>query len=294
MNSQDFQQLLEHPRALYDLPLADLQRLAMDYPYSQNLRLLLLLKTHLEGHPNESEYLNRCAASAFDRAFIYDLLQDASRVPTENKEETEVLELRTLEDIALDDAALPATSPALAPTPEIRSLSYDDLFSGAEENEQEETPTTEAFPEPTERVKPPTSAYGSWVALAAAFHEVLPEFPPSATDRLPADTAPPAPEPVTHFTGGRPPESRASLKDRLRSIRRIQAGKMAVEQEEVRKIARRSLVAQEAVASETLAALLVRQGQYKNAIKMYKRLELLYPEKKTIFAGLIKELKEKL
>jgi hypothetical protein len=48
------------------------------------------------------------------------------------------------------------------------------------------------------------------------------------------------------------------------------------------------------IASETLAELLVRQQQYPRAIRMYRRLVLLYPEKKAIFARQIQELKEKL
>lgn len=290
MNSHDFQQLLEHPRALYDLPLASLQQLAMDYPYSQNLRLLLLLKSHMDGHPDETDYLNRCATAAFDRAFIYDLLQDTDRYKPISKEETEVLELRTLEDIALPEAALPTSTTAPLPSPTERSLSYDDLFSVPDEEEQTEVEIPQvAVPQDL-----PAFDSTNWVALAATFLEVLPEFSPSLVSAPFDASAPHAPEPVTRFTSSKRSASRSSLKDRLRSIRRVQVGKMAVEQEEVRKIARRSLVAQEAVASETLAALLVRQGQYKNAIKMYQRLELLYPEKKTIFAGLIKELKEKL
>jgi hypothetical protein len=290
MNSQDFQQLLEHPRALYDLPLASLQQLAMDYPYSQNLRLLLLLKSHLEGHPDESDYLNRCAAAAFDRAFVYDLLQDTKRYEPANREDTEVLELRTLEDIALADAALPAAPDNTAPPPDERSLNYEEIFPDWEEEEDDGAPSVETLPPVTS----PVSVTDAWVATAIAFLGVLPEYPHSPAATEDEIGVPLAPEPVTHFTGGKHPEAQSSLRDRLRSIRRRQAGKMALEQEEVRQIARRSLVAQEAVASETLAALLVRQGQYKNAIKMYQHLELLYPEKKTIFAGLIKELKKKL
>ena len=46
--------------------------------------------------------------------------------------------------------------------------------------------------------------------------------------------------------------------------------------------------------SETLADLLVRQGQPARAIEMYRRLGLVNPEKKAIFAGLIQELKQKI
>ncbi len=286
MKPQDFLLYLEQPRLLYQLPLTKLQALALEYPYSPNLRLLLLLKTHLEGHPQETEYLNRCASAAFDRAYLYDLLRDPALRQSATEDEVETLELKTLEDIALEEAAL------LDPLPEQETTTnathYADLF-----------PTTDSEPAEEEIVAPPVepdiatpqnapASADTWTLNAAAFQAALPSWKDQH------DAGIPTPDPVSRFSEGRPSRAASSLQDRLLGIRRLQASKLADAQEEVRNIARRSLVTQEAVASETLAQLLVRQGQYKNALKMYQRLSLLYPEKKSIFAGLIKELKEKL
>lgn len=300
MTTQDFQRYLEQPRLLYDLPLANLQQLAMEYPYSPNLRLLMLLKSHLEGHPNEADYLSRCAAAAFDRAFIYDLLKDTSQVATTPEPAEEVLELKTLDDLALESAALLSDA---APPATDDKLRYANIFPDAPEAEAEhenpltfDTPSdvtdalTPAGPQPAES-NPPALIPAKWATTAATFLGVLPDWTDQPQNVVITTSAP---EPLAHFQPLRPSTSENSLRDRLREIRRQQAGKLADEQEEVRKIARRSLVTQEAVASETLAQLFVRQGQYQNAIKMYRRLELLYPDKKTIFAGLIKDLKEKL
>lgn len=294
MNAKDFQLYLEQPQMLYALPLADLQGLAMEYPYSSNLRLLLLLKTHLEGHPEEQGYLQRCASASFDRAFIYDLLQDTRlRSREEAREETDVLELRTLDEIALEEAALTTEGGE-----EIaENLSFQEplpVFAEDDEAEVEVEALVASEDLPLETATPFLPS-PTWVAVAADFLAVLPDW--SSAPDLVASSAPSeefTPEPVTKFSEGKRPEHGQSLRDRLRSIRRRQSEKLADEQEEVRKIARRSLVTQEAVASETLARLLVQQGQYQHAIKMYRRLELLYPEKKTIFAGLIKDLQEKL
>ena len=282
MKPQEFQQYLEQPGLLYELPLTSLQQLAMDYPYSPNLRLLLLLKTHMEGHPDEADYLNRCAAASFDRAFIYDLLQGMEKQAAgEDQEETEVLELRTLDEIALESAAL--LSEERSPASPETERSYQSIF-----------PAQEDFVEETELPLVPSVApisssttYDNWVENATIYLLALPK-------RDTGLIAGHSPEPVANFHRATLTPKPPSLRDRLRTIRRFQADKIADEQEEVRRIARRSLVAQEAVASETLAGLLVRQGQYQNAIKMYQHLALLYPEKKTTFAGLIKDLKEKL
>jgi len=95
------------------------------------------------------------------------------------------------------------------------------------------------------------------------------------------------------------PASPSPLAQRLRRHRRRQVAELGKEKsgndaESLRKSARDSVKEHQEVASETLAKLLVQQEQYEKAIKMYQRLSLLYPKKKAIFAGLIKELKEKL
>ena len=54
--------------------------------------------------------------------------------------------------------------------------------------------------------------------------------------------------------------------------------------------AEESLVYDEHLASETLAQLLVKQGQYSRARKMYDQLCLIIPEKSGFFAGEIEKI----
>ena len=44
--------------------------------------------------------------------------------------------------------------------------------------------------------------------------------------------------------------------------------------------------------SPTLAAFMKKQGYYKESIKIYKQLKLIYPEKSSYFASEIKKLKK--
>ena len=286
MTAQEFQHYLDQPHSLLQLQLTDLQEIAMKFPYSANIRLLLLLKTHLEGHPEEASYLNRCAATTFDRAHIYELIRelDAS-LPEEIFDETETLELKELEELH-EQPATETSSPISIALPsvlnEIDSLPVPDAPTQSpieEESVQHFEPTVSS--KNNEQV---LISIDDWVGNAATFLTILPAHPP--TSKKSNDT----PERPELFVTPHSP----GLQQRLKRIRRQQAQRKDEGQESVNKIARRSLLAQDDVASETLARLLVQQGQYQNAIKMYRRLMLLYPDKKTIFAGLINDLKEKL
>lgn len=58
-------------------------------------------------------------------------------------------------------------------------------------------------------------------------------------------------------------------------------------------LAKKSIQPDTKVASETLAQILVQQGHFEEAIKMYQRLILHNPEKSKTFAAVIEKLKEK-
>lgn len=62
-------------------------------------------------------------------------------------------------------------------------------------------------------------------------------------------------------------------------------------EKDVAKMVEQSVQEKEGLVSETLAAILARQGQTEKAIKMYERLILLFPEKSAYFAAQISKLK---
>jgi len=303
MTAQEFHQYLEAPDRLYGLALTELQELALKYPYSPNLRLLLLLKAKLEQHPAEDTYLERCAAASFDRGFLYDLLQELeSTSESAAPLETDVLELRELDQLNLEPLTATISPPAataeeLATPPEIPIASGFSEFPDLPAEDPVLPAAETLIPPPPvlpparvsdEEKPPPPFAVETWADRSAAFLEAI-SAPAAAPINENAQ-----PERPERFTSDAQAAAPPSLRQRLGRIRQHQQSRTKDPREEVDKIARRSLVAHEAVASETLARLLVQQEQYQNAIKMYRRLILLYPEKKTIFAGLIKDLKEKL
>lgn len=58
-------------------------------------------------------------------------------------------------------------------------------------------------------------------------------------------------------------------------------------------LARKSLIADDRLVSETYARILVMQGKYSKAIDMYQRLSLLKPQKSDYFAALIDQIKKR-
>ena len=265
MDQSQFARYLRQPELLDELPTRDLTDLVEAYPYAATVRLLVYLKARRTNDPDAERLLARFSASTPDRVHLFD------RLATEDAplSEDEVLELRALEELDL----LPADT------------GFDRMPSRLNVVEVE---SIRPVPPPVIRtpIVTPTPAsrprHGNveWVATAAAYHELL-----SAAS---AATRVARPEDPDRFAALLTPLYGArGLADRLRALRDRSVGPSSDP-------APSSVRDHSAVVSETLADLLSQQGKYGQAIRMYRRLVLLYPEKKTIFAGLIEELKLKM
>ena len=261
-------QYLEQPSLLSEVTLDEVLSLADRFPYATTLHLLVLLKARQINSPDFEKYLNRFAASTFDRAHLYNFLATLER---QDADGGEVLELLQLEDLELaplaaepfGEEALPSRLNELhEPTPVRPTESRN-----AARPEPPDAPEEAAAPS-----YPAAADADRWVANAAAYYTLLPR----AVRRIRPE------DPDSFASAGHRREPLASRLQRLRHRPPAPAP------------AHTPAATADVVVSETLAALLVRQGQYQSALRMYERLSLLYPEKKPIFAGLINELKGKL
>ena len=94
-------------------------------------------------------------------------------------------------------------------------------------------------------------------------------------------------------------KGRRGMQEELEAIEKIVSGskyEFRTRQDEVfspEKLAQKSLEMDEDIVSETLARIYEEQGKYNQAIRMYARLSLKFPEKIAFFAARIKELKSK-
>ncbi|MEL6803378.1 MAG: hypothetical protein AAFO91_06265, partial [Bacteroidota bacterium] len=232
----------------------------------------------LENHPSAEQITAQVAARTFDRAYLYDLIR---RLDAEVELEDDTLELIELDDtkeaIQLEpskEAEQAAAELTFQAPPSDDSLPREGVSSTTDDQispstEEEEMPSSEEL---SEEVALNVEVPENFVAT-------------STTSSL-----------YTRSQTALAPQSRL-LRLKKRQLSRIQSrleGKDESAELKLRRIARRSVSRHRGVASETLANLLVGQGQYQRAIRMYEELSLAHPEKKATFAAQIKELKEKL
>ena len=71
MNSDNFTQYLEDPSRLYQASYQELKTLALQYPYCQNLHLLLFQKSFMEGSGEWEQNLEKAAIYSIDRKHLY-------------------------------------------------------------------------------------------------------------------------------------------------------------------------------------------------------------------------------
>ncbi|PHI18657.1 hypothetical protein CEQ90_16895 [Lewinellaceae bacterium SD302] len=333
MNRQTFLHFLEEPAKLYQLPLIELQGLVLEFPYSPNLRLLLLLKARLEDHPRQQEMLQQLASRTFDREHLHDMIREldreAIREEAAKEERLELPDLNKLdfafvtndsqEEVAAKENSLAAEiNPPPAPvtsedelletiSDEVQLPDDDDGPTLADSFNLDGIITETTAPTKTVSTEPeatPATDQTAEIANRTTITDLdyLDNLLPAAisisevTRSYYASYRPPVPQPIEELVapdsdGDRPDK----VKSRLRRHRKKQLDLLKHrERDRLKEIARQSVSAHDEVASETLAKLLTRQGQYAKAIKMYQRLSLQNPKKSVIFAGLIQELKEKL
>lgn len=101
MNAENFMEYLAQPAKLYQLPYQEIKNLVQEYPYSANLRQLLLLKSRIEKDPKFEQYLHNLAAHTFDRehlySFIHNKLPQLLELDTAPEERLELKDLAQLD-----------------------------------------------------------------------------------------------------------------------------------------------------------------------------------------------------
>lgn len=315
MNLENFADYLEHPARLYQLNYQELKNLVMAYPYNANLRMLLLLKGQMEKDDKADTYLHRAAAYTFDRAHLFDQLRTGMHGQEVLHEQEEMLELRELADLFQEMEIVPAM---LVPPPEQLPLAIQlgqEELTGFKPEWQTTTLETELpqeeldFQFPSQPEEPVVESPVVETSVIADESIELPSPEPvSAAPVAPLVVVVPAPLPsldqlakerlhqmlekrkgklLAGLSAATPPVVPPNTEQKPPSVKKAHV--KGVEQ-----IARKSVTENEELVSETLARILVQQGQYQRALRMYEKLSLLFPEKTPIFAPIIENLQQKI
>ncbi|PSR14244.1 MAG: hypothetical protein DA408_09625 [Bacteroidetes bacterium] len=329
MNAENYAEYLAQPAKLYQLPYQEIKNLVEEYPFSANLRWLLTVKSKIEHDPKFEQHLHQLAAHTFDRKKLYQLVnEDLQKLldldVVERLELKDLAQLAEAEKIPVvrppEQPAAPAAQMTMSPPPPpapgtLEYLDEDDFFLPAappplpgpppassapppaelpavapppEENEQVQpeqvpalTPATEPLREIEWEIAPPTYLIPAEMVTALIGFSILPQ------EKL-------APLPTTVFDSWNSLREQDQRRQLVRLRQRAVRGSSTPTPQKARQVAKKSLQEQPDLASETLADLLARQGQYAKAIKIYQRLSLLNPEKSVYFAATIENLKQKL
>ncbi|MEO0726183.1 MAG: hypothetical protein AAFZ63_16690 [Bacteroidota bacterium] len=352
MNAESFSTYLAQPAKLYQLPYQEIKNLVAEYPYSANLRRLLLLKSKIEQDPKFEQYLHDLASSTLDRKHLYEFvtseipqLLDLETEPEDRLELQDLTEMREKDKILVTTEQEEEVPPLLATSPppsnsehellestvEELEIAEEDLFSLsdnipeeapasaivfefeppareeiAEEQEENQalakaqedvsapesvpTPEPDADVEPQEAINELTMV----VPIIEAVEEPGYRVPTHLVDNLIAGSLLQLdqyqPQPTSHFQSWQ--VRHQGLNRDWKSLRR--GTTLSNPKQKTKEVAKQSVQDPTNLASETLAKLLARQGQYRKAVKIYQRLSLLYPEKSRYFAATIEELKQKI
>jgi len=316
MNSESFAEYLAQPAKLYQLPYQEIKNLVAEYPYAGNLRLMLLIKSKIEQDPAFETHLHQLAAHTFDRDYLFDLdneiLKDMLDLATGNEERLELQQLSAIEEkeliemevAPLTEVAKPEYLAKAIPVPTVDEIDNNEIdVEQALEKEEKE------IPEPTLPVEQKTAPQVKLEeeVLAPTTIEDAPKEEKIAPISIVAFEVPPdliddiSLIPLLTTNGqARAKETFPAWKVFLQenTRKRLEHLKEKAKQNinafniSTQVAAAKSVKEKPSVATETLAKLLERQGNYKKAIKMYEQLSLLNPEKSRYFAATIEKLKQ--
>ncbi len=127
MNAENFHEYLKNPSLLYQANYQELKSLVVQYPYSSNLRLLLLLKSLIDNHKDFDRNLVLASMYGIDRAKLFDqvrMYEQAAAAPENVVIAEEYLELKDLS--VIED--LPQKTSTEKPEPLEQALDIEEMF----------------------------------------------------------------------------------------------------------------------------------------------------------------------
>lgn len=313
MNAENFATYLKNPTQLYQISYQELKTLVLQYPYCQNLRLLLLLKSQIDQNSDFDKNLQKAAAYSFDRSHLFKQFKTAlSPLEPSGKDSyqiiEEVLELDQIEtNEVVEQELLQVLQSRLDEEQQNEQITLEATFLEEEFElnledlqlastpivaeqivaEKEEMPHYEVSDRLAQHLASIQLITKKWdiSQIAKVSQSVIAEESKPSITQLKESK----PLPKTAFG----PQSKEKTKIRWTEVNEIKKKKKK-KKNKVIEFAERSITDNAGNASETLAYLLTEQGFYDKAIEIYQRLILLFPKNREKYLESIKDLKSKL
>jgi len=276
LNKQQIIEFIEHPEFLGDSDFSDLKALSEDYPYSGILQTLYAKALHNCNSIFFEEQLKKTAIVNANRKKLYQIIHQPKLQKTIDKIEVEIQ----------------------TPTKGIEKTSLEPL-SGLDKTPRKEKEESERdFDEVENNIL--------IEAINSTMHLDVPDTIPPIDELIPPqrqelnlDSTDSQEKIKSEFTDWFS-NSNTSFK-KNKDISSLVEGFLEAEDSKSNKkdffsptnLAKISLVDNEEFVTETLAKVYASQGNFEKAIRIYERLMLDNPEKKTFFASQIRSLKEK-
>lgn len=260
MTAQQFTAVLEDFSELESIPASSLRLLLDTYPYCANLYLLHTYKLHETGSAAYIKSLEMAALQTLDRSLLADNIRSLSDFLQAKQQAPREESFSDTSATIQEDSHLEAIGKPLSWHTGSESL-LEKMLGQADYYTLDQ------------------SQIGLLASIAA-----LPDF-------LPTGGTPQTFRPKKKISGR---EKKAGPHHDATSAQNPPATRYPDEDsgDELHLAAEKSIEEPLSLASETLAKILVKQGQTEKAIEMYKRLILIFPEKKAYFASAIEQLKK--
>lgn len=287
MNKQQIIEYIDHPELLGEGNFSDLKLLSEKFPYSGLIQTLYAKALHNDNSIFFEEQLKKTAVTNANRKKLYQIIHQPKLQKIIEKVEEEVLNtpVEVIEKITEESSLNQETTTESKPIQEIKP-SLEKLENTKELDELERNILTEA--------------------INSSMHLDVSDELPLLEDLTKPEENKPAPkieapekEEKSSFTSWFSNDSQT--KEKRKDISGLVEGFITKNKDKQEKkeffsptnLAKMSLVDNEDFVTETLAKVYAAQGNFDKAIRIYERLMLNYPEKKTFFASRIRFLIDK-
>lgn len=325
MNAESFYEYLENPSKLYQISHQELKSLMIQYPYSPNIRYLILAKSMLDKKKDVERNLELAALHSPDRGWLrrkYEQMEALVAFGGDFQTQEDFLELRDLAEWQQETVIIQETTGTRAAELQQELASElsgksgkpgEPIFALLHESEVEDSGSSQTDTRDFntdaviyENEEPYFSKILTVVVKNAAVVQGVaanlskPESKKGDAVQYSddADSDESTPDPKSNFNSWlkqfQPPQLEVPSRDLKDVIQNAPPSPEYLPPEDVAKdLASRSISEDSDIISLSLAALLEGQGHYEKAITMYEKLSLFYPEKSTFFAAKIEKLKNK-